>query len=163
MLLLTDISQWQHATMDQISSKHKTTDKKSPFSTENHNWSHNHWIKNVKQQWENDSIHFRGHQFRNSTQPSTRITIDLYKRSWSLRPNKPTNKLRKKLCNRDCRNYSVPFWRRIRNCSGERIARHSSSDFWTEVGADGAAMASSSSDGRTTTSQWLSEVKELNL
>lgn len=32
--------------------------------------------------------------------------------------------------------YSVPFCRRIRNCSGERIARHSSSDFWTEFGED---------------------------
>lgn len=30
-------------------------------------------------------------------------------------------------------NYSVPFWRRIRNCSGERMARHSSSDFSTTV------------------------------
>ncbi|CAN1767918.1 hypothetical protein LINPERHAP1_LOCUS10448 [Linum perenne] len=31
--------------------------------------------------------------------------------------------------------YSVPFSRRIRNCSGLRIARHSSSVFWTEPGA----------------------------
>ena len=35
--------------------------------------------------------------------------------------------------------YSVPFCLRIRNCSGESIACHSSSDFWNEPGA--AAMA----------------------
>ena len=32
----------------------------------------------------------------------------------------------------------MPFCLRIRNCSGERIARHSSSDFWTDPGADEA-------------------------
>lgn len=31
--------------------------------------------------------------------------------------------------------YSVPFCLRIRNCSGERTARHSSSDFWADPGA----------------------------
>lgn len=31
--------------------------------------------------------------------------------------------------------YSVPFWRRIRNCSGERMTFHSSSVFWIGVGA----------------------------
>lgn len=41
---------------------------------------------------------------------------------------------------------SVPFWRRIRNCSGERTALHSSSDFWTEpTEGEEAAMAERSS------------------
>ena len=58
----------------------------------------------------------------------------------------------------------------MRNCSGESITRHSSSDFWTEFGADGAAMklftriaavdrdapSPSSGDGRAT-SQWDGE------
>lgn len=40
---------------------------------------------------------------------------------------------------RERENYSVPFWRRMRNCSGERIALHSSSVFSILAGA--AAMA----------------------
>ena len=36
----------------------------------------------------------------------------------------------------------MPFWRRMRNCSGLRMARHSSSDFWTlETAPSAEAMA----------------------
>ena len=43
------------------------------------------------------------------------------------RKNKVLMKLKDGICF-----YSVPFWRRIRNCSRDRTARHSSSVFWTE-------------------------------
>jgi hypothetical protein len=37
----------------------------------------------------------------------------------------------KQVCASTRQTYSVPFIRRMRNCSGERIALHSSSDFFT--------------------------------